>query len=136
MTVTGISFWDRRFGYLGSALTCQVTRIALNGVTGYVRENLRNCSGLHVSSSYRLGITGGVINGRVRCGSIPKSATQVLELAAPDAAWRSMADAVRANDHLNRPVIRSPQWTIPKALTLTYALPRRPNPQSPIPNPQ
>ena len=120
MKVTGTSHWERRFGYLGSSLVCQVTRVELNGRIGYVRENLRNCSGLHVSSSYRLGITGGVINGKVRAGNIPKSATQVLELAAPDDIWPLLASQIRDLDTLRRPVVRSRQWTPQLASTLKY----------------
>lgn len=36
---------------------------------------------------------------------------EVLELAAPPAAWNAIADAVRNLDHLKRPVIRHAQWT-------------------------
>lgn len=120
MTVTGKSQWKRKFGYLGSCLLGQVTRVELNGVTGYVRENLRNCSGITVSSNHRLGITGGVIRGRVRGGSIPKSANHVLELAAPDEAWHGLAEAVRRLDSMQRPVVRSPRWTLQHALQLNY----------------
>jgi hypothetical protein len=120
LIVTGKAHWERRFGYLGSALVCQVTRIALSGATGYVRENLRNCSGLHVSSSHRLGITGGVIRGKVRPGNVPKSAIHVLELAAPDSIWPAMSAEISRLDTLKRRVIRSRDWTIPKAINLNY----------------
>lgn len=120
LSVTGIAHWERRFGYLGSALVCQVTRIELNGHVGYVRENLRNCSGLHVSSSHRLGITGGVIRGKVRPGNIPKTANQILELTAPDEAWSAISEAVRQADRLKRPVLRTKQWTLRIAQALYY----------------
>lgn len=100
---------------------CQVTRVELNGAIGYVRENLQNISGIHVSSSHRLGITGGVVGRKVRPGSIPKHAVQVLELAAPDEVWSAMSIVVKDLDCLKRLVVRSRNWTIPKALSLSYS---------------
>lgn len=124
MNVTGIGQWQRRFGYLGSALCCQVTRIELDGHTGYVRENLRHISGLTTSSSHRLGITGGIVRGKVRPGSIPKHAVEILELTAPDVIWQPMAAAVARLDTRRRPVVRSNRWCLHHALTLHYENPK------------
>lgn len=48
-------------------------------------------------------------------GRVPRGFIQVLHLAAPDAVWDAIAEAVQAADPLHRPVRRHARWTMKSA---------------------
>ncbi len=123
-SVIGLSFWERKMGYLGqSGLHGQVTVIEAGGVRAYVRENIRMDTFM-MSSNERLGVVGGGNRGKNR-GNVPPHAQHVLELACPKEAWASIADLVKRADAKHRAVVQSDRWTVPKALHLLTINPLR-----------
>lgn len=83
----------------------QLTHCRLDdGTEFYVRENAR----LHSIDHFCM--SAGARQGRKMGDSNP--GVQVLELCAPAARWRAVAELVRAADKLGRPVVSNRRFTV------------------------
>jgi hypothetical protein len=106
--------WSRRMGYLGSSLEGQVTKLRVEHTVCYARENLRIKDTFLIHSSARLGLGGGIVQGKVHAGIKAGdnwAGTQVLELCAPADRWEECARIIRLADARDRPVLRNRQFT-------------------------
>lgn len=90
----------------GQKLEGQVTKLQLDDVIFYVRENLNGADSFHVSSPERWAEKGG--NNADRG---PRSHRQILDLCAPDEHWDRLAALVHEADSLKRQVRRHRTFT-------------------------
>lgn len=109
-----VRFFDG--GYLGD-VPSQITEVCYRRVTGWVREWRRSSSleSFVLSSSARLG----------HKADGNRIGVDVLQLAAPDYAWTSIAELVAALDKLRRPVERHARWTMTTAPAAFSAPPQQ-----------
>jgi len=85
----------------------ELTEVDVNGITAFVRENIRYNSFL-ISSGERLAMK--------TKGRLPKDSVHVLELAAPSEFWNEIASVVRAVDAMTqaqpREIVHNQRFTL------------------------
>ena len=117
MKIIATTTWERRTGYLGSALSGQLTKLELPDIgVVYVRENFRLHDTFVMGSGARLGVAGGVngTTGEVWPGINPKKSSlgkSILELCAPALHFEAAAAIVAKADSLHRPVLANRTFT-------------------------
>ena len=111
--VLAISFWEVHHGGGSNSLggiQGQLTKLSVQGVTCYVRENIRYDS-FGTGSSGRMAM---------KHGRLPKDSQQVLELAAPKHYWDEIAAIVQQIEDSQcgsagdkpRPIIKNHRFTL------------------------
>lgn len=102
-TVIATKLWDRTYGgpQAGGGIEGKITFIRFEGVTAYVRENIR-VDTFMINSGHRRGLA--------EQQKLPPG-VEVLELAT-FGDFARIASVIAAADALCRPVVPNPKWSV------------------------